>query len=252
MTLLRVSVSVPVTTLWTSPEAPRSVDALAVADTPDPKGWLAVLDAHPDDDESGDGRLGLHGRIHTQAVAGEPVQLLGTDASGDWVQVLLPWQPSQLDPRGYPGWLRRAHLEQSDDGPERAPQPDAPAGTDVLDLAREHLGLPYLWGGMSALGLDCSGLVHYVWRRFGVIVPRDADDQQAAAYPVALGDERPGDLYFFAHPGKGVHHVGIVSGLGRMLHAPETGRLIVEEPLGPARESTLHSAGRLPWSGALR
>ena len=128
------------------------------------------------------------------------------------------------------------------------PVADAP-GADVLTLAAEHLGLPYLWGGTSPLGLDCSGLVHHVWRRLGVVVPRDADDQEAAAYPVTFGEERPGDLYFFAHPGRAVHHVGIVSAPGRMLHAPETGRGIVEEALGPDREATRSAVGRLPLPG---
>ncbi len=247
MALLHVCV--PVTTLWTSPDAPRPVDAAALADPPDPAGWLAALDDRPEDDESGAGRLGLHGRVNTQAVFREPVAPISDVSADGWVRVVCPWQPSRLDTRGYPGWLRRSHLGEL---PSAAVEPDlpradAPAGADVLALAREHLGLPYLWGGTSPLGLDCSGLVHAVWRRFGVVVPRDADDQEAAAYPVALGEERPGDLYFFAHPGRPVHHVGIVSAPGRMLHAPETGRGIVDEALGPDREATRYAVGRLPW-----
>ena len=227
MALLHVSV--PVTTLWTSPNAPRPVDASAIADPPDPTRWLAILDARPDEDETGNGRLGLHGRVDTQAVSGEPVVPISDVTDDGWVRVVCPWQPSRLDARGYPGWVRRSHLEERASAAAEPGRPvgDAPSGADVLTLAREHLGLPYLWGGTSPLGLDCSGLVHAVWRRFGVVVPRDADDQEAAAYPVAVGDERPGDLYFFAHPGRPVHHVGIVSAPGRMLHAPETGRGIV-------------------------
>lgn len=248
MALLHVSV--PVTTLWTSPNAPRPVDASAIADPPDPTRWLAILDARPDEDETGNGRLGLHGRVDTQAVSGEPVVPISDVTDDGWVRVVCPWQPSRLDARGYPGWVRRSHLEERASAAAEPGRPvgDAPSGADVLTLAREHLGLPYLWGGTSPLGLDCSGLVHAVWRRFGVVVPRDADDQEAAAYPVAVGDERPGDLYFFAHPGRPVHHVGIVSAPGRMLHAPETGRGIVEEALGPERQATRYAVGRLPWS----
>ncbi len=250
-------VSVPVTTLWTSPSSPRSIDDPAIRDDPDPIAWLDALDANPADDEAGLGRLGLHGRVDSQAVLGEPVVPIGPVTDDGWVEVVLPWQLSRLDSRGYPGWVRRAHLdhETAGDGgaaPPRVPVADVPDGAQVLDLAREHLGLAYLWGGMSPLGLDCSGLVHLVWRRLGVVVPRDADDQEAAAYPVGPGHERPGDLYFFAHPGRPVHHVGIVSGPGRMLHAPETGRGIVEEPLGPDREATRYAVGRLPLAGPLR
>ena len=249
-------VSVPVTTLWRSPNAPRVIDTPAVRDDPDPVAWLAAMDAHPGDDETGNGRLGLHGRVDSQAVLDEPVLPIGPVTDDGWVEVVLPWQPSRLDSRGYPGWVRRAHLDHGvgrDPGAaaSRLPDAEAPEGAEPLDLAREHLGLAYLWGGMSPLGLDCSGLVHLVWRRFGVVVPRDADDQEAAAYPVVWGHERPGDLNFFARPGRPVHHVGIVSGPGRMLHAPETGRGVVEEALAPDREATRYAVGRLPLTGPL-
>jgi hypothetical protein len=75
-------VRVPVTTVWSAPESPRPVDAPIVADEPDAVEWLAALDANAGDDESGNGRLGLHGRVESQLLAGEPVTVLGTDASG--------------------------------------------------------------------------------------------------------------------------------------------------------------------------
>ncbi len=247
----RMRVNVVVTTVWTSPDLPRPVDARAVADRPDPSGWLAALDEHPGDDESGQGRLGLHGRVGTQVMAGEPVVVVGSRGDG-WVQVVCPWQPSERDPRGYPGWVRLAHLIGDDTSHHSDPPEDeswalAPDELEqpVLALARQHLGLPYLWGGCSPLGLDCSGLVHMVHRELGVVVPRDAHDQQAACQPVDLGAVQPGDLYFFAHDGKPAHHVGIVTQPGSMIHAPETGRGIAEEPLDAGRRSTLSGAGRV-------
>ena len=236
-------VAVPVATLWVAPDRPRDVDAAAVADVPDVVSWLAALDAHPDDDESGDGRLGLHGRVHSQLVAGEPVEVVGAvPAYPGWFEVVCPWQPSSLDPRGYPGWLRAAHVV---DDPEGRLEPTGDTDRSDLDLAREHLGLPYLWGGTSPLGLDCSGLVHTVQRRLGRVVPRDAHDQQAALEPVDPADARPGDLYFFARPGRPAHHVGIVTGAYRMIHASER-RAVVEEPLDEGRRATLSGAGRRP------
>ncbi|MGI8716746.1 MAG: C40 family peptidase [Lapillicoccus sp.] len=271
-------VNVDVTTLWVSPDSPRPVDAAALADTPDLPGWLRAMDARARDGQDGDGRLGLHGRVHTQLLAGEPVLVVsgavadadaGSDAGSDagwvdaaadagsdagWVEAVCPWQPSASDERGYRGWLRRAHLIPDDmpghgDGPPDeswALTPDE-AERPVLSLARRHLGLPYLWGGMTPLGLDCSGLVHLVWRELGAVVPRDADQQLAACRRLDVAQAEPGDLYFFAGPGGVAHHVGIVTAPGRMIHAQEAASGIVEEPLDDTRQATLIGAGRLSW-----
>jgi hypothetical protein len=119
----------------------------------------------------------------------------------------------------------------------------------ALDVACRLRGVPYVWGGLSAYGIDCSGLVHLSWRRFGVMLPRDAADQAEATRAVPLGSERPGDLYFFARPGRRIHHVGIVTdragGGPRMLHACYTQRQVVEEPLPEARVATLVAAHRV-------
>ena len=123
------------------------------------------------------------------------------------------------------------------------------AGADVqafITVARTHLGVAYLWGGMCDMELDCSGLVHLSLRRLGVVIPRDAGDQYDACEHVPAVEARPGDLFFFVHEGKRPHHMGIVTGSGRMLHASETDSVIIEEPLTPARRGTLIGAGRLP------
>ncbi len=250
-------VRVPVTTLWVAPERPRPVDAPILADVPDARRWLADLDAHRRDDESGDGRRGLHGRVGSQLVAGEPVRVLSTAGAADaggWAQVLCPWQPAAHGAGGYPGWVPAAHLAPAPAGLGAATPPvtaDAAGRTSehpALRLTREHLGLRCLWGGLSPLGLDCSGLVHLTWRRLGVVVPRDAHAQAAAAEPLAAAEVAPGDLYFFGRPHRPIHHVGVVVSPGRMLHASETRGMVVEEDLTADRLATLVAAGRLPTS----
>lgn len=98
-------------------------------------------------------------------------------------------------------------------------------GSQVVREARRFLGLPYLWGGTSSYGFDCSGFSYSLYRHFGVTIPRDATPQYLAGTPVASGAEQPGDLVFFRNSG-GIHHVGIYVGGGRMIHSPGTGRRI--------------------------
>ncbi len=183
----------------------------------------------------------------TQLLPGEPVLVL--ERLGDFSRVVAPWQPSMLDPHGYPGWVRSMCVEETDEalaGPT--------AVHDLLDTAREFLGTSYEWGGLTRDGIDCSGLVHVVARRHGLRIARDSADQAAALEPVDLDAVRVGDLYFFARPGRRVHHVGLVSaaavpgGVRRMLHAPDSGavRHVVEEVLPAERVATLVGAARLP------
>ncbi|MFM6849963.1 MAG: C40 family peptidase [Terrabacter sp.] len=259
-------VRVPVTTVWSTPGSPRRVDAAMVADEPDAVAWLAALDADAAadgavDDGTRAGRLGLHGLVETQLVEGEPVVVTELASEGRWAHVVAPWQLSPKDERGYPGWVPLAHLapltpgsqvvgpepvaeavETAVDAPKASAEPVHPALTE----ARSHVGLPYLWSGLTPLGFDCSGLVLHTWRRLGVVVARDAYAQADFATPVALDDVQPGDLYFFARPGARIHHVGIVVRPGRMVHASETGGLLVEEDLPAERLATLVAAGRLP------
>jgi gamma-D-glutamyl-L-lysine dipeptidyl-peptidase len=245
MTSLRAAVDVA--TMWTSPTAPRPIDAPAVSDVPDVEAWTQAMDANA--------RLGLHGRTLTQLLRGEPVELVDEGPPG-WIRVAARWQPCPEDPRGYPGWVRTAHFAEGsspEQGGAASPgtQPAERMSDALLAAARRHLGLGYLWGGTSPWGFDCSGLVHYCHRQLGIVVPRDASAQQLAARQVPIGDERPGDLYFFAASGS-VDHVGFVTGDATMLHAPETGGdgcagggRIEEGPLAAQRRDTLAGVGRL-------
>ncbi|HEX2589509.1 MAG TPA: NlpC/P60 family protein [Gaiellales bacterium] len=98
----------------------------------------------------------------------------------------------------------------------------ASLGERAVALARAELGVPYVWGGESPSGFDCSGLVQYVYARLGVALPRVAADQYRAGLHVSRSDLRAGDLVFFDHLG----HVGIYMGGGRFIHAPHTGTVV--------------------------
>ncbi|HSE10498.1 MAG TPA: transglycosylase SLT domain-containing protein [Nocardioidaceae bacterium] len=100
--------------------------------------------------------------------------------------------------------------------------PGSVDGQAVVAEARKYLGVPYLWGGTDPQkGLDCSGLVQLVYKRFGIDLPRVSYQQATAGRAVAsMAEARPGDLLAFNSP---VDHIGIYIGGGKMIEAPRTG-----------------------------
>jgi len=96
--------------------------------------------------------------------------------------------------------------------------------SSVVAFAASFVGkVPYVWGGASPAGFDCSGLTMYVYSSFGVGLPHNAAAQQASTTPVPSGQEQPGDLVFFGSP---AYHVGIYVGGGSMINAPHTGAYV--------------------------
>ena len=92
----------------------------------------------------------------------------------------------------------------------------------VVGIAMRYLGTPYVWGGASPGGFDCSGFVMYVFSQIGVSLPHNAAAQYGYGAPVSRDALQPGDLVFF----DGLGHVGIYVGGGSFIHAPHTGDVV--------------------------
>jgi gamma-D-glutamyl-L-lysine dipeptidyl-peptidase len=161
----------------------------------------------------------------TQALRGDWLEV--AEKADGWARVATSY--------GYPGWVRAEAL--CDDDP--------------VSLARTFLGSPYEWGGLTAGGIDCSGLVHLAYRLAGLAVPRDSWQQEEAGEPVSADDERQGDLVTY---GEGrADHIAFWLGDGRILHATAREGLGVVEEIEPEelrarRRRVVRLAGARPMS----
>lgn len=101
-------------------------------------------------------------------------------------------------------------------------------GEAIVAYASDFLGIPYVWGGNTPAGFDCSGFTKYVFAHFGITLNRRASQQAMQGVPVSRDNLEPGDLVFFGNP---VYHVGIYVGNGCFIHAPSTGDVVRIAPL---------------------
>ena len=202
----------------------------------------------------------------TQVLFGERV--IVQESTGPWARIEVVDQPTfrqynRLE--GYPGWIlksaRRGHQGNtgvalangrtgmtSFEGTLNDPHPleriewyPGEFRQRFIRLAKLLIGDPYLWGGltpnmdpglrpagMTSLGVDCSGLVHLVYRINGMTIPRDAHEQWMKATPIKRTDLKPADLIFSAkidHP-KIISHVALYAGEGQIIEAPQTGMVV--------------------------
>jgi cell wall-associated NlpC family hydrolase len=167
----------------------------------------------------------------TQALRGEPLTV-GERRDG-WAQVTTAYD--------YRGWIDLGSLT---DEPAGEWLPPARVG-DPVEEARCYLGTPYLWGGMSEHGIDCSGLVHIAWRRLGRLVPRDADQQAAAAVPVS--HPAYGDLAVYGV--ERTTHIAFWLGDGRLLHAAGSREVVEEHEPASLQAIRTGFVRTTPWNG---
>jgi gamma-D-glutamyl-L-lysine dipeptidyl-peptidase len=141
------------------------------------------------------------------------VLAVGTGANQGWLQVRLPD-------------LTTAWIQQGD----VISDPKPLSIDESVVLAKRFLGLPYLWGGRSSFGFDCSGFTQMLVRARGINMPRDADQQAAWKGVIAVDrkDLRPGDLLFFGSSAKNITHTAMYIGDGQFIQATTNGHPVVQ------------------------
>lgn len=110
--------------------------------------------------------------------------------------------------------------------PTQAPSAPAPASGGVIAIAKQYIGVPYVYGGSTPSGFDCSGFTQYVFAKAGKSLPRVTTAQQAAATPVS--DPQPGDIVFFGNP---AYHNGIYAGDGKIIDAGNSSTGVTERDI---------------------
>lgn len=130
-----------------------------------------------------------------------------------WLEVRLPDMRSE--------WIQASDV---------VPDPKPLSISESIELAKRFLGIPYLWGGSSSFGYDCSGFTQMLVRTRGFNMPRDADKQAAwkGVVPVDRKDLQPGDLLFFGSSPRNITHTGMYIGDGQFIHDSTNGHPVVQ------------------------
>lgn len=127
---------------------------------------------------------------------------------------------------------------------------------DLVSIAQRELGVPYVWGGASPAGFDCSGLMQWIYGQDGIKIPRTSREQKAAGASIPLSQAQPGDLLLYTYYGSASNpppdnHVGMYVGPGQMIDAPRPGRSVEYDPIDTsALSGVVHIAGSSGQGGS--
>jgi cell wall-associated NlpC family hydrolase len=266
----RATIDVAVATLWKAPNLARALDRPSLGNPVDPTAWnrnlsttasRVWLDSHVQTQalyaqevvvlarSGGWAKVAVVDELDPQDPHGYPgwlpVSQLATGFDPSGRQVVVVTRKSQLLVHGrvlplsygtslpLVRWTGDAAVVRTPDGEGTVvgvAVPLKPSAASIVAQAKRFVGLRYLWGGLSAWGFDCSGLVWDVFRVHGMTIPRDADPQFHHGAPVARAQLRAGDLLFWGSANY-ADHVAIYAGSGLMVEAPDSAHSVRVVPV---------------------
>ena len=190
--------------------------------------------------------------VNFRSSASTSSTILGELKNGTAVTVLSTsngW--SKVSYAGKAGYISADYLVTASSGTAISPSNTAASVSisakrqSVLNYAAQFLGVPYVYGGSTPSGFDCSGFTSYVFKNTVGSIPRVAQAQYDATTRVSRDDLLPGDLVFFGSSTSSISHVGIYVGSNQFIHAPSTGDVVKYSSLTGSYATRYQGAGRV-------
>ena len=190
--------------------------------------------------------------VNFRSAASTSSTILGELKNGTAVTVLSTsngW--SKVSYAGTTGYISADYLVTASSGTAINPSNTAASVSisakrqSVLNYAAQFLGVPYVYGGSTPSGFDCSGFTSYVFKNTVGSIPRVAQAQYDATTRVSRDDLLPGDLVFFGSSTSSISHVGIYVGSNQFIHAPSTGDVVKYSSLTGSYATRYQGAGRV-------